>query len=151
TFSRITGIGAYRAENLVTNDDIAGPINSSDEWIRQRTGIITRRRASEDGGVLDMCEEAALEAVASAGPKPEHTGRVLISTVTVRRCPPSAAAARPERLGAGPVPAGDGGAACAGYCYGIPRGDALVRAGTMDNVLAIGAEKLSDIIDPEDR
>src|SRR5699024_9440480 len=57
TFSRITGIGAYRAENLVTNDDIAGPISSADEWIRQRTGIITRRRASEDVGVLDMCEE----------------------------------------------------------------------------------------------
>ena len=66
-FSKIAGIGAYRAENLVTNDDIAGPINSSDEWIRQRTGIVTRRRASKDVGVLEMCEEAALEAIASAG------------------------------------------------------------------------------------
>ena len=151
TFSRITGIGAYRAENLVTNDDIAGPINSSDEWIRQRTGIITRRRASEDVGVLDMCEEAALEAVASAGLKPEDIGGIIISTVTFPYFTPSAASALTDRLGTGPVPAWDISAACAGYCYGISQADALVRAGTMDNVLVIGAEKLSDIIDPEDR
>src|SRR5699024_7975321 len=97
TFSRITGIGAYRAENLATNDDIAGPINPSDEWIRQRTGIITRRRASEDVGVLDMCEEAALEAVASAGLKPEDIGGIIISTVTFPYFTPSAASALTDR------------------------------------------------------
>src|SRR5699024_6273250 len=132
-------------------DDIAGPINSSDEWIRQRTGIITRRRASEDVGVLAMCEEAALEAVASAGLKPEHNGGIIISTVTFPHFTPSPAPALTARLGTGPVPAGDISAACAGYCYGVSQADALVRAGTIDNVLVIGAEKLSDIIDPEDR
>lgn len=151
TFSRIAGIGAYRAENLVSNDDIAGPINSSDEWIRQRTGIITRRRASKDVGVLDMSEEAALEAIASAGLKPEDIGGIIISTVTFEYFTPSAAAALTARLGTGPIPAWDISAACAGYCYGISQADALVRAGTMDNVLVIGAEKLSEVIDPEDR
>ncbi|GAA0034756.1 MULTISPECIES: beta-ketoacyl-ACP synthase III [Brevibacterium] len=150
-FSKIAGIGAYRAENLVTNDDIAGPINSSDEWIRQRTGIVTRRRASKDVGVLEMCEEAALEAIASAGLKPEDIGGVIISTVTFPYFTPSAAAALTDRIGTGPVPAWDISAACAGYCYGIAQADALVRAGTMDNVLVIGAEKLSDVIDPTDR
>jgi 3-oxoacyl-[acyl-carrier-protein] synthase-3 len=150
-FSRIAGIGAYRSENLVTNDDIAGPINSSDEWIRQRTGIITRRRADRDVGVLDMAEEAALEAIASSGLKPEDIGGIIISTVTFEYFTPSAAAALTARLGTCHIPAWDISAACAGYCYGISQADALVRAGTMDNVLVIGAEKLSEVIDPEDR
>ncbi|GAA4283860.1 ketoacyl-ACP synthase III [Brevibacterium daeguense] len=150
-FSRITGIGGYRAEHSVPNEDLVGPIDSSDEWIRQRTGIITRNRAGADVGVLDMCEEAATEAIANAGLKPSDIGGVIIATVTFPYATPSAASALTARLGTGPVPAWDISAACAGYCYGIAQADALVRSGTMDNILVIGVEKLSDFIDPTDR
>lgn len=150
-YSRISGIGGYRSEHAVPNDDIVGPIDSSDEWIRQRTGIITRHRAGKDVGVLDMAEEAAIEAIANAGLKPEDIGGILIATVTFPYFTPSASSALTERLGTGPVPAWDISAACAGYCYGVAQADGLVRAGTLDNVLVIGVEKLSDVIDPTDR
>lgn len=150
-FSRIAGIGGYRAEHAVPNADLVGPIDSSDEWIRQRTGIITRHRAGEDVAVLDMCEDAAVEAIANAGLKPEDIGAVLIATVTFGTPTPSAASALTTRLGTGPVPAWDISAACAGYCYAIAQADGLVRSGTLDNILVIGVEKLSDFIDPTDR
>ncbi|GAA2009437.1 beta-ketoacyl-ACP synthase III [Brevibacterium samyangense] len=150
-FSRIAGIGGYRSELVVTNDDLVEPIDSSDEWIRQRTGIVTRHRAGADVGVLEMSEEAANEAIANAGLKPQDIGGIIIATVTFGTPTPSAAAALSARLGTGPVPAWDISAACAGYCYGIAQADALVRSGTMDNVLVIGAEKLSDFVDPTDR
>ncbi|MCQ9369382.1 ketoacyl-ACP synthase III [Brevibacterium sp. 91QC2O2] len=150
-FSRISGIGGYRSELTVTNDDIVGPIDSSDEWIQQRTGIITRHRADKDVQVLDMAEEAANEAIANAGLKPADIDGILIATVTFSIPTPSAASALTARLGTGDVPAWDISAACAGYCYGIAQADALVRSGVMDNVLVIGAEKLSDYIDPTDR
>lgn len=150
-FSTITGIGGYRGEITVRNDDIVEPIDSSDEWIRQRTGIITRRYASEDVGVAEMSEEAALEAIANAGLKPSDIGGIIIATVTFPYPTPSAAAQLTDRLGTGPIPAWDISAACAGYCYAIAQADGLVRSGVMDNVLVIGAEKLSDWIDPTDR
>lgn len=150
-FSRISGLGGYRSERTVTNDEIVGPINSSDEWIQQRTGIKTRHYASEDVSVVDMAEHAAIEAIANAGLKPADIGAIIVSTVTFTVATPSAAAELTRRLGTGPVPAWDISAACAGYCYGIAQADAFVRAGTADNVLVIGAEKLSDIIDPTDR
>lgn len=150
-FSRISGLGGYRSERTVTNDEIVGPINSSDEWIQQRTGIKTRHYASEDVSVVDMAEHAAIEAIANAGLKPADIGAIVVSTVTFTVATPSAAAELTRRLGTGPVPAWDISAACAGYCYGIAQADAFVRAGTADNVLVIGAEKLSDIIDPTDR
>lgn len=150
-YARISGLGGYRSERTVTNDEIVGPINSSDEWIQQRTGIKTRHYASEDVGVLEMAEEAAVEAIANAGLKPSDIGAILVATVTFTVATPSAAAELTRRLGTGPVPAWDISAACAGYCYGIAQADAFVRAGTADNVLVIGVEKLSDVIDPTDR
>ena len=150
-FARISGLGGYRSERTVTNEEIVGPINSSDEWIQQRTGIKTRHYASEDVSVVDMAEQAAIEAIANAGLKPADIGAIVVSTVTFTVATPSAAAELTRRLGTGPVPAWDISAACAGYCYGIAQADAFVRAGTADNVLVIGAEKLSDIIDPTDR
>lgn len=151
TYSRISGIGGYRSEHAVPNEALVGPIDSSDEWIRQRTGIITRHRAGADVGVLEMSEEAASEAIANAGIKPSDVGGIIIATVTFGVPTPSAASALTQRLGTGPVPAWDISAACAGYCYAIAQADGLVRSGVMDNVLVIGAEKLSDFVDPTDR
>jgi 3-oxoacyl-[acyl-carrier-protein] synthase-3 len=150
-FSRIYSLGASRGDLTVTNDDIAGPINSSDEWIRQRTGIITRMRASKNRSLMDMAVEASNEAIKKAGIKPSEIEAVIFSTITHPYQTPSAAALLAELVGANPAPAFDISAACAGYCYGIAQADSLVRSGTAKYVLVVGGEKLSDFVDPTDR
>ena len=150
-FARIYSIGAARGDLTVTNDDVAGPIDSSDEWIRQRTGIVTRRRASADRSLMDMAVEASQEAISKAGIDPSEIGAVLFSTITHPHQTPSAAALLADKIGANPAPAYDISAACAGYCYGIAQADALVRSGMAKYVLVVGGEKLSDFIDPTDR
>jgi 3-oxoacyl-[acyl-carrier-protein] synthase-3 len=149
--TRILGIGSYRPEIIVTNEDVCQWIDSSDEWIRQRTGIVTRHRAPAGVSVIDMAEGAAREAITRAGIEPSQLGAVIVSTVTHPFATPSAASLLADRLGATPAPAYDVSAACAGYCYGIAQADALVRSGTADYVLVIGAEKLSDVIDNHER
>jgi 3-oxoacyl-[acyl-carrier-protein] synthase III len=150
-FSRILAIGAERGELVVTNDDIAGPIDSSDEWIRQRTGIVTRRRAAEGTDMLDLAEAASKKALEAAGLTGADIDAIILSTITHMHMTPSAAAILADRLGATPAAAYDVSAACAGYAYGIGQADALVRSGLARHVLVIGAEKLSEIIDPTDR
>jgi 3-oxoacyl-[acyl-carrier-protein] synthase III len=150
-FSKIYSLGASRGDLTVTNDDVAGPINSSDEWIRQRTGIVTRMRASKDRSLMDMAVEASNEAIEKAGIKPAEIEAVIFSTITHPYQTPSAASLLAELVGANPAPAFDISAACAGYCYGIAQADSLVRSGTAKYVLVVGGEKLSDYIDPTDR
>jgi 3-oxoacyl-[acyl-carrier-protein] synthase-3 len=150
-FSKIYSIGAARGDLTVTNDEIAGPINSSDEWITQRTGIITRKRASKDRSLMDMAVEASNEAIKKAGIKPEEIEAVIFSTITHPYQTPSAAALLGDLVGANPAPAFDISAACAGYCYGIAQADSLVRSGAAKYVLVVGGEKLTDFIDPTDR
>lgn len=149
--TRILGLGAARGENLVPNDDLVEAIDSSDEWIRQRTGIVTRARAAADSDVLDLAERAGRQAIENAGLQGSDIDAVILATVTYFHQTPSGAAILADRLGATPAAAFDISAACAGYCYGIGQADALVRSGTARNVLVIGAEKMSDFIDPTDR
>ena len=150
-YSRIYSLGAARGDLVVTNDDIAGPIDSSDEWIRQRTGIITRRRAGKDQSLMDMAVVASNEAIKRAGIDPQEIGAVIFSTISHPYQTPSAASLLADKIGANPAPAFDISAACAGYCYGIAQADALVRSGVAKYVLVVGGEKLSDFIDPTDR
>ncbi len=150
-FSRILSLGVARGENVVTNDDIAGPIESSDEWIRQRTGIATRVRANPETGVIDLAERAARDALDKAGLTGADIDTVIMSTITFPHITPGGAPVLADRLGATPAAAWDISAACAGYCYAIGQADALVRSGQSRNVLVVGAEKMSDWIDPEDR
>lgn len=150
-FTKIYALGASRGHQVVTNDDIAGPIDSSDEWIRQRTGIVTRKRADKEQSLLDMATEASLEAIQKSGIKPEEIGAVILATITFPYQTPSGASLLAEKVGAHGAAAYDISAACAGYCYGIAQADALVRAGTSKYVLVVGGEKLSDFIDPTDR
>ncbi len=150
-FSRIMSLGAARGSLVVTNDEIAGPIDSSDEWIRQRTGIITRRRAPQDQSLMDLAVVASEEAIAKAGIDASEIGAVILSTITFPYQTPSGASLLAELVGAKHAPAYDISAACAGYCYGIAQADALVRSGVAKYVLVVGAEKLSDFIDPTDR
>lgn len=150
-YTRIYSLGAARGELAVTNDDIAGPIDSSDEWIRQRTGVITRMRAGADVHAVDLAETASREAITKAGIRPDQVGAVIVSTISNTVQTPSLAALLAERVGANPAPAYDVSAACAGYTYGIAQADALVRAGLAEYVLVVGAEKLSDFAKPTDR
>lgn len=150
-FTRIYSVGAARGELVVTNDDIAGPIDSSDEWIRQRTGVITRMRAGADVQAVDLAEAAAREAIEKAGIEPTQIGAVIVSTISNVVQTPSLAALLADRIGATPAAAYDVSAACAGYTYGIAQADAFVRAGLAQYVLVVGAEKLSDFAKPTDR
>jgi 3-oxoacyl-[acyl-carrier-protein] synthase-3 len=150
-YSRILGLGAARGENLVTNDDIVGPIDSSDEWIRRVTGIATRVRANADTSVIDLAERASRDAIAAAGIDASQIDTVILSTFTYPHVTPGGAPILAERLGCGTAAAYDISAACAGYCYAIAQADALVRAGQSTYVLVVGAEKMSDFIDPTDR
>jgi len=150
-YTRIYSVGAARGDLTVTNDDIAGPIDSSDEWIRQRTGVITRMRASKDVNAVDLAEAASLEAIAKAGIRPDQIGAVIVSTISNTVQTPSLASLLTDRIGATPAPAYDVSAACAGYTYGIAQADAFVRAGLAEYVLVVGAEKLSDVAKPTDR
>ncbi|WP_062303783.1 beta-ketoacyl-ACP synthase III [Demequina subtropica] len=150
-FTRILGLGVARGENLVPNDDLIEPINSSDEWIRKMTGIATRVRAGKDTSVIDLSERAAREAIAQAGLEPADIDAVILSTITFPHITPGGAPVLAERIGATPAAAFDISAACAGYCYGIGQADALVRSGAARHVLVVGAEKMSDFVDPADR
>ena len=150
-FTRIHSVGAARGDLIVPNDDIIGPIESSDEWIRQRTGVITRTRASANVQAIDLAEAASREAIERAGIAPTDIGAVIVSTISNTVQTPSLASLLADRIGATPAPAYDVSAACAGYAYGIAQADALIRAGAARYVLVVGAEKLSDFAKPTDR
>ena len=149
--TRIYALGAARGNQVVTNDDIAGPIDSSDEWIKQRTGVATRTRAAEDQSLMDLAVEASKEAIAKSGIDPNEIGAVILATISFPYQTPSGASLLSELVGAHDAAAYDISAACAGYCYGIAQADALVRSGLCKYVLVVGAEKLSDFISPTDR
>jgi 3-oxoacyl-[acyl-carrier-protein] synthase-3 len=150
-FTRILALGAARGDRIVPNDDLIGPIDSSDEWIRQRTGIITRTRASEEISALDLATTAAREAIERSGVDPAEIDLVLVATISNIMQSPSISAVVADRVGANPAAAYDLNAACAGYTYAVAQADALIRAGSARYALVIGAEKLSDIVDPTDR
>ncbi|MEO7130136.1 MAG: beta-ketoacyl-ACP synthase III [Dermatophilaceae bacterium] len=148
--SRILGVGAYRPERVITNAEIVDKIDSSDEWIRERSGIISRHRAAPDESVIDMAESAARQAMEYAGITGEQIDFVIMATVTHPYQTPAAAPELAHRLGSN-APAIDISAACAGYCYGIGIASDMVRSGTAGHVLVIGVEKLSDFTDEYDR
>jgi 3-oxoacyl-[acyl-carrier-protein] synthase-3 len=150
-YTRILSIGAARGDLVVPNDDLVGPINSSDEWIRQRTGIVTRTRASHDILALDLATEASKEAIAKSGVDPSLIDAVIVATISNVQQTPSLAAVLADRVGSNPAAAYDMNAACAGYTYGIAQADALIRTGVAHYALVVGAEKLSDVVDPTDR
>ncbi|HEX2706175.1 MAG TPA: beta-ketoacyl-ACP synthase III [Candidatus Lustribacter sp.] len=148
--ARIWGVGGYRPERVVTNEEICTWIDSSEEWIRERSGIESRRFAAADETVTDMAEIAARQALAAAGVSPEQVGTILVATVTHPYQTPASAPLLAHRLG-GHAAAFDISAACAGYCYGISLANDMVRGGSAEFVLVVGVEKLSDFTDRGDR
>lgn len=150
-FTRIYAYGAARGENAVPNDDLVGPIDSSDEWIRQRTGIITRTRAAAGTSATDLATAAAAEAVERSGIPADQIDLVIVATISNVQQTPSMSAVVADRIGANPAAAYDANAACAGFTYAVAQADALIRAGAAHYAVVIGAEKLSDVVDPTDR
>ncbi|WP_454115675.1 beta-ketoacyl-ACP synthase III [Microbacterium lacticum] len=149
--TRIYAYGAARGENAVPNDDLVGPIDSSDEWIRQRTGIITRTRANAETTAIELSTDAAAEAIARSGVDPADIDAVIVATISNPKQTPSVSAIVADRIGANPAAAYDVNAACAGFAYALAQADALIRGGAAHYAVVVGAEKLSDVVDPTDR
>src|ERR671911_503697 len=150
-FSAIMGIGGYRPRRIVDNAEICTYIDSSDEWIRTRSGIIERRWAAEDETVQMMSVSAARRAMERAGVEPPQIVTVIVSTVTHLYQTPAVATTIASELGATGAAAFDISAACAGFCYATAMADSLVRTGASKYVLIIGVERLSDMTDKHDR
>jgi len=150
-FARIHGVGGYRPERVVMNDELVERINSSDQWIRERSGIVSRRWAAADETVVDMAEAASRQALEAAGLDASRIGAIIVATVTHPYQTPSAASILTHRLGATPAASFDISAACAGFCHGVALAGDMVTGGSAEYVLVVGVEKLSDFTDLDDR
>ncbi len=150
-FSAILGIGGYRPRRVVDNAEIVTYIDSSDEWIRTRSGIRERRWASEDETVQMMSVGAARKAIERAGVDVAQIDTVIVATVTHFEQTPAIATTIASELGATGAAAFDISAACAGFCYATAMADSFIRSGASKYVLIIGVERLSDMTDKHDR
>jgi 3-oxoacyl-[acyl-carrier-protein] synthase-3 len=149
--ARILGIGAYRPSRIVPNSEVVEAIDSSDEWIQQRSGIRTRRFATPEETVQMMSVAASREAIERAGISPAQVDCVVVATVSHLLQTPAIAPAIAHELGTDHAAAFDISAACAGFCHGVALGADMVRGGSAGHVLVIGVERLSDITDMRDR
>ena len=147
----ILGFGGYRPRRVVDNAEICTYIDSSDEWIRTRSGIIERRWASPDETIQMMSVGASRKALERSGIEPGQIDTVIVSTVTHLHQTPAIATAIAAEVGAKNAAAFDISAACAGFCYGTAMADSFVRSGTSKYVLIMGVERLSDMTDKHDR
>jgi len=147
----ILSVGVYRPKRIVPNSEIVDRIESSDEWIQQRTGIQARRIAGSDESVISMAKAACEQALARANLTAGDIDTVILATISYPFQAPSAATELINELGNPKAAAFDISAACAGFCYGVAMANDLVRGGTSKKVLVIGVEKLSDFTDPDDR
>ena len=149
--ARVLAFGGYQPARVVTNDDLAATVETSDEWIRSRVGIASRKIAGPDETVADMAVAAAGKALAGSGLSPADIDLVIVATCTPEVMIPNTAAVVARRLGISAPGAYDLNAACAGFCYALAAASDAVRAGSATHVLVIGAEKLSQWVDWTDR
>jgi len=149
--ARILSLGGYQPGNIVTNDDLAARVDTSDEWIRSRVGIVSRRFAGPEETVTDMASAAGGKALAAGGLSPGDIDLVIVATCSTEASIPNVSAVAAHRLGIVAPGAYDLNAACAGFCYALSNASDAVRAGTARHVLVIGSEKMTAWIDPTDR
>ena len=149
--SAILGIGSYRPDRVVPNSELIEAIDSSDEWIQQRSGIKERRFAGPDETVQMMSVAASRKALASAGVEAAQIDCVIVATVSHMLQTPAIATAIGYELGTDKAPAFDISAACAGFCHGVALGSDMIRGGSAKHVLVIGVERLTDITSLNDR
>ena len=151
TYSRIAGTGSYLPEKVVTNHDLEQMMDTSDEWIRERTGIKRRHLAGDCEKTSDLALAAARNALEMAGISADDIDLIIIATTTPDKVFPGTACIVQRRLGIGGCGAFDVQAACSGFVYGLDLGDRYIRTGAARNVLVIGAETLSRLTNWEDR
>ncbi|MBG0851174.1 ketoacyl-ACP synthase III [Streptomyces spinoverrucosus] len=149
--SRIAAIGHYQPAKVLTNEDLAGMVDTSDEWIRTRVGIRTRHIAGPDEPVDELAAHAAAKALAAAGLAPADIDLVLVATSTAVDRSPNMAARVAARLGVPRPAAMDINVVCAGFTHALATADHTVRAGAASRALVIGADKMSDVTDWTDR
>jgi beta-ketoacyl ACP synthase len=150
THAAMLGLGVYRPERVVTNDEICEVLDSNDEWIQTRSGIRTRRFAGEDETLIGMATTAAERALAVSGVSADQLGCVIVATSTHPEHTPASAPQVATRLGS-TTAAFDVSAGCAGFCHALNLASAMVRSGAEKYVLVIGVEQLSRFMDPTDR
>jgi 3-oxoacyl-[acyl-carrier-protein] synthase-3 len=149
--ARLTGLGSHRPALRVDNLAIAERIGSSDTWIRERSGIVTRGVAAQDEAVVDLAVSAAGKALAAAGVDAADVGLVLLATCSMPGPLPGGSPEVAYRLGATSAGATDIGAGCAGFAYAVGLAADTVRTRTAEHVLVVGSEKLLPMVDPDDR
>jgi 3-oxoacyl-[acyl-carrier-protein] synthase-3 len=149
--TRILGIGSAQPERVVTNEDLSKVMETNDEWIRERVGIVERRFGDDGDTVVSMAVEAGSKAIAAAGLSPSDLDTVIVANCTNTSPIPNAAAQVAELIGIKQAGGFDLNAACAGFCYALGVASDLVRSGSSKRTLVIGAEKLTDIMDMTDR
>ena len=149
--SVIIGTGSYLPKNIVTNDELAKTIDTNDEWIFSRTGIKQRHVVAEGEYTSDMAFEAAKGAILSAKISAEELDLIIVCTTTPDKTFPSVAVKVQSKLGIKNIPAFDLQAVCAGFVYGLTVADNFIKAGSAKNILVIGADSMSKILDWQDR
>ncbi len=150
-YSRIAGTGSYLPEKFLTNIDLESMVETSDEWITDRTGIKKRHIAGDDEITTDLAYFAAKNATSAAGIEPRDIDIIIVATTTPTRIFPSTAALVQQKLGIHGCPAFDIQAVCTGFVYALTVADKFIKSGSAKNVLVIGAETLSRIVDWTDR
>jgi 3-oxoacyl-[acyl-carrier-protein] synthase-3 len=150
-YARIAGTGSYLPEKLLTNDDLAKQVDTSDEWIRSRTGIRERHIAAEGETTSDLGYHAAVRALEAAGIDASEIDMIVVGTTTPDLIFPSTACLIQARLGANGCAAMDVNAACSGFVYALSVADKFIRSGDVKTALVIGAETLSRIVDWTER
>jgi len=149
--SRILGMGSYLPEKVLTNADLEKIVETSDQWITERTGIKTRHIAADDQSASHLGVEAAKKAIADAGIEAKDIDMIVVGTATPDKMFPSSACYIGHELGIGGVPAFDITTACPGFVYGLSIADQFIKTGHRKNVLVVGTEVLSRLVNWEDR
>jgi 3-oxoacyl-[acyl-carrier-protein] synthase-3 len=151
TYARITGTGSYLPEKVLTNHDLEKMVETTDQWIRERTGICKRHIAADNETTCDLAEQAARRAMEAAGKGPEDIDLIIVATTTPDQVFPSTACLLQKRLGIVGCAAFDIQAVCTGFVYAMGVADKFFRAGGIRSALVVGAETLSRITDWTDR
>ncbi len=151
TYARIAGTGGYLPEKVLTNQDLEKTVDTTDQWIQERTGIKKRHIAADDEFTCDLAEKAARNAISAAGIVASEIDLIIVATTTADQVFPSTACLLQKRLGIHGCTAFDVQAVCTGFIYAIGIADKFIKAGGIRNALVIGAETFSRIIDWSDR
>lgn len=151
TYARITGTGSYLPDNVVTNKDLEQTVDTTDQWIRERTGIEQRHIALPDQTTVDLAEQASLRAIEAAGIDPQDIDLIVFATSTPDKVFPSSACILQARLGIHGCPAFDIQAVCSGFVYALGTADKFVKTGASKKALVVGAEVFSRIVNWQDR